>query len=197
MGYERFNRIATGVQALVVAVAVVVGGGWALYRFESLEEIERARAELEQVRRELRERGVLNLTLRVATLDATGDRARLVRVEVGVENVGDRSELIEWAKSGLSISRVAIAEGALPAYEAVALFGYGSPYDGALSSTVLPGQTRTFEFLAALEAGGVHQFRFVAAASPAEAEESLREHGQLNQEDVTISWQVMTFARVE
>ncbi len=197
MGYERFNRIATGVQALVVAAAVVVGGGWTLYRFEMLEEIERGRAELEQIRRDLRERGILNLTMRVSTLAEDGAATRFARVEVSAENVGDRTELIEWAKSGVTVSRVRVGSDGALVYAQPVTVGYGTPLAEGPSSTILPGQTRVFEFLVPLSAPGTHYVLFFGAASPAEAEESLREHGLEAQDEFTIYWQASTFARIE
>ena len=47
MDNERCKNTAAGIQSLILALAVVVGGGWALFRFASLEETDRVAAELE------------------------------------------------------------------------------------------------------------------------------------------------------
>ena len=63
MTLEDFNNLAAGIQSLLVGLAVLVGGGWALFRFFSLKEIKKATADLEKAKRDLQQRGHLQVEM--------------------------------------------------------------------------------------------------------------------------------------
>ena len=49
MNPEKFNNIASGIQSLLLALAVIIGGVWTLYTFSSLKQVEKAKAELHEM----------------------------------------------------------------------------------------------------------------------------------------------------
>jgi hypothetical protein len=49
MDHERFKNITGAIQSLVVSVAVLVGGGWTLFEYNSLRSAEKARLEVEDL----------------------------------------------------------------------------------------------------------------------------------------------------
>ena len=92
MDFEDFKNLAAGVQSCFVALAVLVGGTWALCRFFLLKDIERARAEVEKSRKELSERGHLQVKLTVTPGATMVNRqgvkhAKTAKVRLKTENL--------------------------------------------------------------------------------------------------------------
>jgi hypothetical protein len=106
MNAETFSEIASGIQSLVVAAAALAGGVWALYRFGSLKEVEKARAELERVGKSLLERGIFDIQVKAKQLSAVANSHCYVVVNAVVHNSGNRTEVIDWSKSGIYVTHV-------------------------------------------------------------------------------------------
>jgi hypothetical protein len=64
MTINEWADFASTVESFVVSIAIIFGGGWALFQFISLNSIAKARAELEAAKRALRQRGIVNITKR-------------------------------------------------------------------------------------------------------------------------------------
>jgi hypothetical protein len=175
MSDERFKNIASGIQSLILAFAVVVGGGWTLYRFRSLDEVGKARAEVEQLQRGLRERGILKIEMASEPLSKTATGELLLSVNVTVENTGNRTEVLRWDRSGLRATQVLIEDGR-SRFGARVIGRYAVAGADTPTSSILPGQSRVFPILLMLPPNGVYQLVFEAAVSPQEAEIQSHEH---------------------
>ena len=96
--YERFEKIAGGVQSIIVAVGILVGGIWALTRFSVLleariAEAQAAKAEAEAITatRIARQSIVLNVDLSAQQIAKTTDgKDKWVLVELTVKNTGNQ-----------------------------------------------------------------------------------------------------------
>ena len=91
---DRFQKIASGVQALVVAIAMLGAGVWAIYTYTSLNQHLRSKLELENLEQRNSLRGVLELRLDLSQeADETG--RRFIHAQVSAENKGNKDMIIE------------------------------------------------------------------------------------------------------
>lgn len=100
--HERFSKIVGGIQSLVVCVAIVTGGIWTLYTFSSLNLLQKARADLDKTRAELRDTLEKQPVVEVTTTcrQVRGNRGSYyIAVDVKLVNRGGRSTLIQWARA--------------------------------------------------------------------------------------------------
>jgi hypothetical protein len=96
--HERFANIAGGVQNVVVAVGVIVGGVWAILSFGLLGQLQRSRLELESLNRQLNEQAAIELDLEIVPLVVPKDAKRYLRVFVTAENKGNRRARLQLDK---------------------------------------------------------------------------------------------------
>jgi len=97
--YEQLNKLAGAIQSLVASVGIIVGGGWALFRFDALLEARIAAAQADKVeadaqkaKREAAGTQVVNIDLNAESL---GDK--WVQVELTVRNTGNESIKLDMA----------------------------------------------------------------------------------------------------
>jgi hypothetical protein len=105
---ERFRNIAAGVQSAVLALAVLIGGGWTLYTFWALHETSRRTAELPALERSLTERGIPDITVLSEQMPGDGYHSRYLVVTVAVTNRGNRTEKFNWATGGLTAAHTGV-----------------------------------------------------------------------------------------
>ena len=102
MSLNDFAMLAEAVQSLIVSVAVVIGGGWALYQFVSLNSIAKSKAELESIKRSLSKRAVIETVIEHQIFaHPTIDTGKCLLCTVYLKNIGSRLELIDESKTAL------------------------------------------------------------------------------------------------
>ena len=104
---DKFQKIAAGFQSWILAIAVLVGGGWTLFTFNSLLQIENSQAQLIKLTREIEEtrRPELNLDVTpLATQDST--KRHFFEARIQLKNVGNKSTVLEFTKPPITIYRV-------------------------------------------------------------------------------------------
>src|ERR671939_400794 len=77
---NKFNHIASGIQSIVVAAGLVVGGIWTLYTFNALGVVSRALAERTEIERRSREEPVLALEIKAVEATTPGNAGRLITI---------------------------------------------------------------------------------------------------------------------
>jgi hypothetical protein len=95
---ERFKDLSATFQNCVVSIAVLVGGGWALYRFIATQEIERAKLELSRQAQIL-----IKINASDIVLD---DGKHCIASIVGITNNGTRNVLLDYSDGPFSITKV-------------------------------------------------------------------------------------------
>jgi hypothetical protein len=191
---DRWSKFTTALQALVVSLAVLVGGAWTLYTFGTLGQIDRAQAELEQLQRNLRQRGILEIVMEATQLPVLNRGMSPVVVSVSVKNTGNRTEVLDWLKGGLWIAPVVTDASPAPSFGAQIRLPYTLPGAETPSSSILPGQTRKFPFLATLLPKRIYHLQFRVEVSPLEQKEHQSEH--LLSSDFAYVWQAATYIAV-
>ena len=105
---NKFNHIASGIQSIVVAAGLIVGGIWTLYTFSALGVVSRALAERTEIERRSREEPVLALDLKTAPAAAPGKNERLVTIATTFRNDGKRMLNVQFGQSTLLISKLVV-----------------------------------------------------------------------------------------
>ena len=105
--HERFKNISSGVQSLVIACAVVIGGVWTAYVFDAQLSVENARAQLQKLQTELSRRPVLDFELSAKQISVTGeDDAPNVFVTITIRNSGNSDTRINWEPSPIFYGKI-------------------------------------------------------------------------------------------
>ena len=86
---ERFSKIASGIQSIVVAGALLVGGGWTLYTFNSQLQVENARGQLQKLSQELSREPKLEINVSVSQVAVGAKKRRHLFGDIAVSNVGN------------------------------------------------------------------------------------------------------------
>jgi hypothetical protein len=95
--HEQFKNVAAGVQSIILTIAVVVGGGWALFTFISLRQSERAAADVAAQNRANRGQVALSFAVSAKQYDAEMTRhnaAAVIEASVAIQNVGNRDVIL-------------------------------------------------------------------------------------------------------
>ncbi len=165
MTIKDWSDLAGAIQAFTLALAVIVGGGWALFRFLSLNSIAKARAELEAARRALRERGTLDIRIEhQPTAPSKGKKIWLL-CNVFIENSGNGTEAIDWASSRFIAIPIALKTNQAEVLFANAIAGSSCRSSKSKSTIVLPGDKFQEPYLICLPGHGLYKLSFEAQIS--------------------------------
>lgn len=104
--HERFRNLAAGVQSSVLAVAVIIGGVWTFYTFDSLRAKSRAEAELVGLEQRIREQGVVSASLQATAFKIHGDSSRYISATATVRNNGNRNMTLYFDQWVFAFSKV-------------------------------------------------------------------------------------------
>jgi len=85
---ERLNHFAGAVQNIVVALGIIVGGIFALVKFNALSEFKISQLEVEARQQELTRPGVVNLSISLSQLRVPLDNGFYIDAKFALENVG-------------------------------------------------------------------------------------------------------------
>ena len=156
MSLEEFKFFTAGLQSIVLVIAVIVGGVWALYRFFSLKSIETAKAELIKIKQELTSQAILEIELVATSLEISNGVANYINVLVKVKNCGNKEEVINWDESTLKAVKLTHNGNEEPIMEEEIL-GY-SQLIGLVqnSSVVSPNQINIHSFIIPINKSGVY-----------------------------------------
>lgn len=194
MTLEHFKDVAAAIESIAIAVAVLGGGAWALYRFFSLRAIEQARADLEQARRSLRERGVLELTMHAEQI--TSALGHFIAVRVTLKNVGSGSETIQWSSNNLRATKVVSIEDGLLQYSKENFHGQRNVV--ITDSTLRPEEILTVPLLIPVPEPGIYYLDFFVQCSSQTTKLILEERERAGVVDPgTIAWGAGLFFHVQ
>jgi hypothetical protein len=177
---ERFKDLSAGVQNCVVSIAVLVGGGWALYRFIATSEMERARLEL------FRQAQIL---IKINASDVVlNDGKHCIASIVGITNNGSRNVLLDYSDTPFSITKIdfdVLGNSSL---------GVELKQESLLSkSRVLrSGESVEYPFFVRVQDAGVYVVRFQVPLPSKEMQEHLSAGGPPGQ----IYWVGTTFLNI-
>lgn len=91
MSPEEFSKIAGGLQSIVTILAILIGGGWALYTFVKLNAVKKARAELAELEQRMVEFPSLSIALTWQSWPERGPGKHCLAVSAALRNDGKRT----------------------------------------------------------------------------------------------------------
>src|SRR5436190_16364841 len=97
---ERFKNRAAAWQSIVVIIAIIIGGGWTLYRYRTLGEREKAIAELEKEKNALATQATVDIVVRAQQEHPVSSSGYFVGATVHIANKGTRDVSLEFNSNG-------------------------------------------------------------------------------------------------
>ena len=171
--HERFKNILSGLQSIVLTLAILTGGIWTLVTFNARQEVEIAKGTSELLARDLAERRILNIQMEASQITLPNDRARYILATVRFENVGKDSEIFNWSDTPVHVSRVSINEGDELITLRLPAMRINLPESAGLR--ILAGEVVKSDFLARVNEPGLYFVDFEMEASRSEQESASQE----------------------
>jgi hypothetical protein len=195
---DRFEKIASGVQSCVFALAVVIGGGWTLYVFNSQLQVQNAQAQLQKLTRELQEEPRVELSMTVRQMGSIDGGKRLVVGNIVVKNVGTANTALVLGESALVISRVRFDERDDEKWDApqrVRLFmGYHLEIGNLVAQV---GAANSASFAAVIRDRGLYVATFTADRQPKEKRATVEAGAKEFQPNQEVAWQTQAYFFVQ
>ncbi len=160
------RRIFANHEALkdyLTCVALLGAGAWSLFSFSSLQQRQRADAELALLRQD----PVANIDLSVSDMRVTGQRDAAMLITAQIENVGRRSTTFMLGDAGpLTVMRLTlndsgrIAEHSASTLAVLAIAADGNSVVQPPKTSLLPGERTRLHFLLPRAPAGVYLLQF-------------------------------------
>jgi hypothetical protein len=164
-----FKDISAGLQSLAIVLAALLGGGWALFQFFSLGAIEKARLELEKIKKDLLQRGVIAVELVTESFEVEG--SYFLHVVVTMRNIGSRVEIADWSQAILYAKRFHKPDEATLAPIGPTLSAWQGESLSEYMMRLVPGFSQSESFLIPIPQAGVYFISFgIAVSSPVRAD---------------------------
>lgn len=159
MSITEFKELCESIQSLVIAVGVIIGGVWAIYRFLRLMEIDKAKSELLQIKQQIEERGTIKLDVSIEKL--VDNNHFIVIANVKIVNIGNRVEVLDLADYDANVFKIDVNADAI-----------GNAVKGKLTGvnlfvkniSISPNEEKNFPFIFKLNSGN-HFFEFLVTGS--------------------------------
>jgi hypothetical protein len=126
--HEEFKNIASGIQSLIAALGIIIGGILVVYNFWTLGTTNKARAEIAILEHNAVEQPVLQLDMQPTTVLDPERTGRLISVSVKLRNDGKR--IVKLQPPSLLVSRL---RGCLKALSLLVIFLLNLPRRALLS----------------------------------------------------------------
>ena len=168
MSFEDYNNFASAIQSLIIAISIIIGGIWAIFRCFSLRALKKAKSEVEKLKKELQERAILNVQINFEILGSLNNRNKSICLTLNLTNEGNRKEVIDLSKSRVLASHITQTDERVPHIL--------NTNDGFLLSsllemegiTVAPGSTSNISYIVPIEKPGTYLVEALLVGSPEE-----------------------------
>ena len=108
---EKYKTLAEIVQSVAIACGVFIGGLWTVFTFNALQSGYKAEAEIRQIELASREQGVINTSVNAGQVSIPNDTGRYIKIDIQVQNAGNRNLVLELPEHALTIAKVLLNEG--------------------------------------------------------------------------------------
>jgi hypothetical protein len=192
MNIKKVRIVVDIVQKLAIIVGILGGGIWGLIRMDLFKEVQRQKLEIKEIEKSLMERAILDISIESESFKI--DRGYVIKATVIIKNNGNRTEQIETDSTKLWVTKIENKsfdlDTMLPKLNAFhELPGYPD-----MSRTILPGQTRSFNYVVNVTQKGLYHLGFYAKVS--EKECKLHEEEQGRKSDF-IQWSASSYYNIE
>jgi hypothetical protein len=168
---EEKKHISEVIKNVVVAMSIAIGGIWAIYTFDARLEAQNARAKLELLNKQLKQRPLLHSKIHVSFLKGETTNQWILKIRVIVENVGNSDTEIEVLEESVRVARVEMKEGVVSGFKNPIYLEQRSipnkeelekPYRRTATLSMLSGQSQELIYLASVSVPGLYQIEFRA-----------------------------------
>ncbi len=164
LNLDKFKSILEIVQLIAVITAILIGGGWTLYTFISLEAVNKAKIELEEMKHKLIRRAVLDINL-VAENETKKDQAEYyISATVTVANKGTREAHLDFSEhpflTPLSISKVTFDKKGGPEFVNSQTYKINMAISEIIDVVLLPNENISLPFYVKVKEAGVYFLEF-------------------------------------
>lgn len=104
--FEKFKNIAAGVQSVIIALGVLIGGLWTYYTFGALRARYKAEAEIRQLELANRVQGVIDIEIKAEQVSSPNDTGRFIKIDIQAKNLGNRNLNLELPNHALTVAKV-------------------------------------------------------------------------------------------
>ncbi len=182
LDYEDISHLASAIQSIAVAIAVIVGGVWTVFTFNRLRLTKKAEAELAELQQKLSRTALLNINVTATSATLAAEDGYLISAQAIVENVGTRRTSLLFPADHRPFHAVLIRSEENGDLKLGSPIHTGIPYgDGTESfsqrSIVGPGARVTLPFVFRTKQPGLYMVSFSAIPS-------IEVHEELTQEGV-------------
>jgi hypothetical protein len=101
-----FADLMQAVRDIATILAVIAGGIWSLFTFNALRIRQKARAEVQELERKLKQQAVVDINIDANQLRLPGDRSLYVEIVVSIKNVGNRNTHLVSKDSPLILTEI-------------------------------------------------------------------------------------------
>lgn len=185
MNSEEFKNVTESSRNIILALAIIVGGGWSLYVFNSKLEVRNARALLQKLERDIMERPILMGSINIGSKHYVAEGYWVIISEVVIENKGNTDTYLKIIENSLGIAKIKFEDGMAKSYEKpMYTWARFFPFEGGEqkpfteSLTILAGQSKILKFICKVRSPGIYQVQFCAKPDKnvTEARNVAREH---------------------
>lgn len=187
--HEKFKNVLTGIQSLIIAVGIIVGGIWTARTFEIKKEAEtakkryelaeidlrKAEMELKKAEKELREKRIINITFNPSQLKTPEEKIRYIYALVEITNVGNHPETLDWQGPCFRARRIHFDDkGGMrigPSSGDILTAAAGE----SAGCSVAPGEMIRLPCIARVEQPGLYHLKFTVNASQDEQKQASEE----------------------
>lgn len=175
VNHEKFRNILTGVQSLIIAIGIIVGGLWTAKTFDLKKEAEIAKVNYEKAERELREKRVVNISINPSQMTIPNQKFRCICSLVEITNVGNHPETLDWNGPCFRARKIDFDDRGStkvgPATGDMLTVSSGE----SVACRVAPGEMIRVPCLAKVDESGLYYLRFTVNASAAEQQQASEE----------------------
>lgn len=174
--HEQFKDTCAGIQSLSIAIAVIAGGLWSAYVFNSELKVENAKAQLKKIKQELETTANLEIDMMIENFSGSSDKARVLSVVTRIHNKGSRSTVLTTTDSALRAAKVSFSkEGALQIGKATkaqrTLLDESGELWNPSSKHIAAGETDSIPFLIRVNGPGIYLLTFEAKGLDVDSED--------------------------
>lgn len=178
---EQFSQVASAIESLAVATAVVFGGIWTLYTFGRLGTTKRAQSELAELQQKLSRTAQLNIDMRGWHVPGANEGEYLLLAQAVIENVGARRTNLQFPEDRRPFHAMLIDAAGTGDLRLGSVLSSGIPYgDGRAEfsqrAVVGPGARVTLPAAFLVTQPGLYLVSFSATPS-VDVQQSLHEEG--------------------
>lgn len=148
---------------LLLSLAIVIGGGWTMYTFESTLTKENAKAQQEKIKRYLSKTSVINRSLVLKRIGLK-DKGYLIKASVFIENVGNNELVLDYSEHPITATLIEVG----PDQPALTNVSYSNSALNIDGSILIPNQKKKEVYLVKVGGPGLYLIEYAVKVNPKE-----------------------------